>query len=263
MAALHQYPIMYFVQDNGWDISANAAETRAQNAAEYAVGFKGIETRSIDGADFFESYNTIQEVIHLMRIERRPFLIHGTVPLLGHHTSGVRREWYRDDLEEHQSRDPLPRFRNDLLTFGFTEDQLKEIEGSTRTVVEEGFEKAKKAEEPDPLDLENTTFAPTPITEEKGVRSPENGEVTLMVDCALHAVEEIGFGIQLVSSKVKKTAQGCTSDAFVVLHTNLTMESENSRMDNVSFAMGILKGLDGVLKVQYEKGQAKGHQCCC
>lgn len=191
MAALHQYPIMYFVQDNGWDISANAAETRAQNAAEYAVGFKGIETRSIDGADFFESYNTIQEVIHLMRIERRPFLIHGTVPLLGHHTSGVRREWYRDDLEEHQSRDPLPRFRNDLLTFGFTEDQLKEIEGSTRTVVEEGFEKAKNAEEPDPLDLENTTFAPTPITEEKGVRSPENGEVTLMVDCALHAVEEI------------------------------------------------------------------------
>ncbi|NUO03081.1 MAG: tungsten formylmethanofuran dehydrogenase, partial [Saprospiraceae bacterium] len=36
MAALHQFPILYLVQDNGWDISANAAETRAQNAAEYA-----------------------------------------------------------------------------------------------------------------------------------------------------------------------------------------------------------------------------------
>ena len=41
MAVLKQLPILYLVQDNGWDISANAAETRAQNAAEYAAGFKG------------------------------------------------------------------------------------------------------------------------------------------------------------------------------------------------------------------------------
>jgi 2-oxoisovalerate dehydrogenase E1 component len=25
---------------------------------------------------------------------------------LGHHTSGVRKEWYRDDLEEAATRDP-------------------------------------------------------------------------------------------------------------------------------------------------------------
>ncbi|MCB0641184.1 MAG: tungsten formylmethanofuran dehydrogenase, partial [Phaeodactylibacter sp.] len=29
MAALKQFPILYLVQDNGWDISANAEETRA------------------------------------------------------------------------------------------------------------------------------------------------------------------------------------------------------------------------------------------
>ena len=32
MAALKQMPILYLVQDNGWDISANAEETRAQDA---------------------------------------------------------------------------------------------------------------------------------------------------------------------------------------------------------------------------------------
>ncbi len=48
MAALKQLPILYLVQDNDWDISANVTETRAQNAAEYAQGFHGIETRSID-----------------------------------------------------------------------------------------------------------------------------------------------------------------------------------------------------------------------
>ena len=50
MAALKQLPILYLVQDNGWDISANAAETRAQNAFEYAKGFHGLEAITIDGA---------------------------------------------------------------------------------------------------------------------------------------------------------------------------------------------------------------------
>src|SRR5690606_19452145 len=103
MAALKQLPILYLVQDNGWDISANAAETRAQNAAEYAKGFHGLEAISIDGTDFEESYNTIQNVISKIRKERRPFLVHAKVPLLNHHTSGVRMEFYRDDLEEAKS----------------------------------------------------------------------------------------------------------------------------------------------------------------
>ena len=34
MAALKQYPIVYLVQDNEWDISANAAETRAQDITQ-------------------------------------------------------------------------------------------------------------------------------------------------------------------------------------------------------------------------------------
>jgi len=104
MAALKQFPLLMFVQDNGWDISANAAETRAQNAAEYARGFHGIEVAQVDGANFSEGYAAVKNVLEVMRAERRPFLIHASVPLLGHHTSGVRKEWYRDDLEEHAQR---------------------------------------------------------------------------------------------------------------------------------------------------------------
>ena len=108
MAALKQMPILYLVQDNDWDISANAEETRAQNAFEYAQGFNGLEAISIDGANFIESYEAIKKVIKTIRKERRPFLVHAKVPLLNHHTSGVRMEWYRDDLEEARSRDPYP-----------------------------------------------------------------------------------------------------------------------------------------------------------
>jgi 2-oxoisovalerate dehydrogenase E1 component len=191
MAALKQMPILYLVQDNGWDISANAAETRAQNAFEYAQGFHGLEAISIDGANFTESYETLEEVIEKIRRERRPFLVHAKVPLLNHHTSGVRMEWYRDDLEEARSRDPYPVLKQQLFNAGFSEGEVNDIETSAKEKVKSDFEKALKGEDPKPEDLFTHDFAPTPITEEKGTRSPEGAEKVVMVDCALFAVEEL------------------------------------------------------------------------
>lgn len=191
MAALKQLPILYLVQDNGWDISANEAETRAQNAFEFAQGFKGLEAVSIDGTDFIESYSTLQKVIETIRKERRPFLVHAKVPLLNHHTSGVRMEWYRDDLDEARSRDPYPKMKKQLLENGFTDDELNEIETSASAKVLEDFKTAQKAEDPKPEDLFTHDFAPTEITEEKGERSPEGAEKVVMVDCALFGIEEL------------------------------------------------------------------------
>ncbi len=191
MAALKQLPILYLVQDNGWDISANAAETRAQNAFEYAKGFHGLEAISIDGTDFEESYSTIQNVISKIRKERRPFLVHAKVPLLNHHTSGVRMEFYRDDLDEARSRDPYPKLKKLLLNNGFAEKELSDIEKEIKIDVEKALEKALKAEDPKPEDLFTHDFAPTEITEEIGERSPKGGEKVVMVDCALFAIEEL------------------------------------------------------------------------
>lgn len=191
MAALKQLPILYLVQDNGWDISANAAETRAQNAFEYAKGFHGIEAISIDGANFTESYLAVQKVIQTIREERRPFLVHAKVPLLNHHTSGVRMEWYRDDLEEAQSRDPFPVLIQQLLDAGFTQQQIDNQLATASAVVQNDFQKAQQAEDPQPSDLFTHDFAPTPITEEVGERNPQREDKVVMVDCALFAVEEL------------------------------------------------------------------------
>ena len=191
MAALKQMPILYLVQDNGWDISANAAETRAQNAFEYAQGFHGLEAISIDGANFIESYEALKKVIKTIREERKPFLVHAKVPLLNHHTSGVRMEWYRDDLDEARSRDPYPVLKQQLLDNGFTSVEIEQIETSAKTKVEEDFEKALKAEDPKPEDLFTHDFVSTPITEEVGIREPEGANKVVMVDCALFAVEEL------------------------------------------------------------------------
>lgn len=191
MAALKQFPIVYLVQDNGWDISANAAETRAQDIAEYAKGFHGIEVRSIDGSDFITSYETIQDVFEIVRSERRPFIVHAKVPLLGHHTSGVRKEWYRDDLEEAATRDPYPKLRNELIEIGVSEEEIVAIENEIKLFVDAEYEKAIAAPDPEPNSVTDYIFAPTPIIEEKGEREPAGKKKTVMVDSALFAVREI------------------------------------------------------------------------
>lgn len=191
MAALKQYPILYLVQDNEWDISANATETRAQDISHYAKGFKGIEVRTIDGSEFETSYNTIKEVIQLIRKERRPFIVHAKVPLLGHHTSGVRKEWYRDDLEAHALRDPYPKLIALAKSVGIDADMISKMEHTIRKEIDELYQKALLAPDPIPESITDFIFAPTPIIEEKGIREPKGKKKTVMVDCALFAVREL------------------------------------------------------------------------
>jgi 2-oxoisovalerate dehydrogenase E1 component len=191
MAVLKKLPILYLVQDNEWDISAHAKEFRVSDAGEYAKGFKGLETRTIDGTDFIQSYDTLEEVISLIRKEQRPFLVHAKVPLLNHHTSGVRKEWYRDDLDSASLKDPLPRLRKQLLVAGFDMREIMRIEEEAEQQVKSDFERSRQAEDPKPEDLYLHDFAPTTITEERGEREPAGRERTVMVDSALFAIREL------------------------------------------------------------------------
>ncbi|RNI27757.1 tungsten formylmethanofuran dehydrogenase [Rufibacter immobilis] len=192
MAVLKKLPIIYLVQDNDWGISAKGTEMRAMDAYEYAAGFKGMERIRVDGADFVESYQGMAEAFRIARQERRPVLVHAKCPLLGHHTSGVRREWYRgDNLQEHSLLDPLPKLGTYLLELGMSADELIDIAQEVKRDVQIQYEQALAAENPDPATFHLHEFVPTPVTEEKGTRTPANAEKSTMVDAALHAVDEI------------------------------------------------------------------------
>lgn len=190
-AALHQLPIIFFVQDNDWDISASKKEVRFSSALDLVRGFKGIQSIEVDGSNFTECFEKTAKVIEKVRTQRRPFMMYGKVPLLNHHTSGVRMEWYRpeDDLKEHWSRDPYPILKSQLLNAGISEEDIDIIEREAESQVQADYKKALAAEDPAPEDLTTHIFADTPVTEESGEREPAGAEVVVMVDAALHAVE--------------------------------------------------------------------------
>lgn len=192
MAVLKQLPILYLVQDNDWGISATGEEMRAMDAYEYAEGFKGMERMRLDGSRFEESYAGIAQAITYVRKERRPILVHAKCPLLGHHTSGVRKEWYRgDDLMVHEKQDPLIKFEKYLLGSGFKKGDIISLDEKARKKVEADYKKAAHASDPIIEEFDSFEFCPTPITKEQGNRAPKKAEKIIMVDAALHAVDEI------------------------------------------------------------------------
>jgi 2-oxoisovalerate dehydrogenase E1 component len=193
VAVLKKLPIIYLVQDNDWGISVTSDEARTMDAYKFAKGFKGLQRISIDGSDFPESYEAMKKVVKEVRENSLPFLVHAKVPLLGHHTSGVRKEFYRtnEDLEKHAKDDPFPKLKKRLLHLGIDEKDLEEIDGIVSEVVSQQFENAKSAAEPDPSKVTEHIFASTNITEEKGERTPAGKEKVVMVDAALFAIREI------------------------------------------------------------------------
>jgi 2-oxoisovalerate dehydrogenase E1 component len=194
-AALHQLPIIFLVQDNDWGISVTAAEARTSNAYEYIQGFKGIKRESINGSDFVECYVKMQTIIKDVRENCVPYLVHAKVPLLGHHTSGVRKDFYRteEELNKSSKQDPYFILKEHLQRSSIDEVQLVEIENEATSFIQKEFNKAVAAAEPaqNATALLQDVFVPTTITEEKGERTPADKEKILMVDAALFAIREI------------------------------------------------------------------------
>ena len=192
-AVLKQLPIIYLVQDNDWGISATGDETRAMNAYEYADGFKGLSKIQIDGTDFTHCYKIMGNVVNEVRRTRNPWLVHAKVPLLNHHTSGVRKDFYRtdEDLAKDAIDDPFPKLRKFLIERGVDENELNGIEKDMTEFISDEFAKAVNAPEPDTQKATEHIFIPTQVIEEKGHRGPAGKEKIIMVDAALFAIREL------------------------------------------------------------------------
>ena len=192
-AALHQLPVIFLIQDNEWGISVTKEEARTSDAYDFAAGFVGLNRMRVDGTDFVASFEAMKKAVDFVRTERKPMLVCAKTVLIGHHTSGVRREFYRDeeDLVKHRAQDPGIILRKRLLEDGISEDRLRQIEKKARLEAEQAFQKAIAAEDPKAETVANHVFAPTPITEEVGEREPKGQEKIVMVDAAIHAIQEI------------------------------------------------------------------------
>ena len=192
-AVLWQLPVIYLVQDNGWGISVTANEARSMDAYEFAAGFKRMNRVRVDGSDFQAAYECMSNVIGQMRSGTGPWIVQAKVPLLGHHTSGVRKEFYRDlaEIESAEKDDPGIKLKQQLLMMNISPEQLREIAEKAKEEVAADFEKARNAPDPAPDTLLRHIYSESPVKEETGNRNSGGKEKIMMVDAALFAIREI------------------------------------------------------------------------
>lgn len=192
-ASLKKLPVIFLVQDNQRGISVTSEEARVTDVFGFAEGTPGISRLRIPGENFADSYQTMGEAISYVRKHRTPGVVQAMVPLIGHHTSGVRKEFYRteEDLKKDAEADPAKILRTHLLDMGVSVAELMDIEQEASKYISQQFEEAVAADEPDPASVMEHIFVPTPVIEEAGDRAPTSAQKILMVDAALYAIREI------------------------------------------------------------------------
>ncbi len=159
-------PIIFLIEDNQYAISVPLeAQTAGGNISKLVKGFEPIMlVKEVDGCDFVQSYQVMQEVISHVRKNHSPALVHAHVIRMDSHSESDRQEDYRtkEELEQDKRNDPLPRLEKYLLANRlFSQDQLGQIKSQIEKETEEAAEKALLEPKADPKTIYNFLYSPT------------------------------------------------------------------------------------------------------
>lgn len=164
-AGVHQLPVIYVVENNGYAISVPMSLQSA--VADIAIRGAGYNMPGVivDGADVLNCYAAGREAIDRARAGLGPTLIEAKVTRLTAHSSDDQQSKYREaaELEAEKARDPLPRFRDQLREAGMLDEQTEStILAESRKVVEDATEWAESQSDPDPATAQRHVYDTEP-----------------------------------------------------------------------------------------------------
>ncbi|RMG43500.1 MAG: tungsten formylmethanofuran dehydrogenase, partial [Candidatus Dadabacteria bacterium] len=191
-ASREKLPVIFVIQNNKYAISVPIKEQLAGNVYDIAAGYKNLKRYSIDGTDYFESYEAVAEAYSRARAGEGPALIEAHVPRLQSHSISDNHLKYRspEDIEKEKERDPITKLKNHIIKKKIaTEEELLELESSVKAAIDAAAEWAEAQPEPDPADaLKNTVVESDPALSFE--ESAPVGEEVYMVDALNHALRE-------------------------------------------------------------------------
>ena len=154
-AGVYKLPVIFFVQNNHWAISAHreaqtASETFAQKAVAY--GFDGLQ---LDGNDPLAVYQGAKEALDRAKAGDGPTLIEAVTYRLSFHTTADDPTKYRkkEEVEKWEKLDPIPRYEKYLMDRQILNQQLvEEIAQDVKAEIAAAVERFEAARNVDPTD---------------------------------------------------------------------------------------------------------------
>jgi 2-oxoisovalerate dehydrogenase E1 component alpha subunit len=155
-AGIHRLPMILLVENNGYAISVPAErETAVPDLAVRAAGYN-MPGVVVDGADVIGCYLAGREAVERALAGDGPTFIEAKVTRLTGHSSDDQQTKYRAEAElaEQRTRDPIPRFRDELRAAGLLDEAAEAaIAAEVAAAVDDATDLAERAPDPDPLTL--------------------------------------------------------------------------------------------------------------
>lgn len=160
LAAVWNVPAIFVIEDNQYGVSVaksdcTAVARNSDRAAAYAM-----PGHFIPGNDPDAIYEVASEAIARARRGEGPSLIEiETSRLEGHFMGDAEGYRPKGEVERLKALDPIPRYRERLLTDGFDAADLDAAEAEATRAVDAAFEAARAADYPDPEEAFDHVFA--------------------------------------------------------------------------------------------------------
>ncbi len=194
-SALHQLPVIFVIQNNGWAISVPAHEqTAGGTIVDVARGYHGLTVHEVDGTDYPALSSAMEQAVTKARAQKGPSLLMASVPRLASHSNSDDPRKYKtvEMDEEDQKRDPLFLYEQWLQKEGLASSSLcMQLREEARQEVEKAALEAEAIPFPEAGSSSHHVFAefnpPQPLSTHTA--HPEAEKIVIM-DALNHALDE-------------------------------------------------------------------------
>lgn len=190
-ASIHQLPVVFSVQDNGWAISVPSAEqTAGGSIVGMARGYSGLEVVEIDGGDCVQTIGAFEQAVARARSGQGPTLVVSHVPRIGPHSSSDDPKKYKGEatIAADLQLDPVRRFEEWLVERRvLNREGLAGVRSRIFQEVEAAAEAAERVPFPEKSTAADKVFRP--FEAPHSIPSTP-GESVVMMDALNHALAE-------------------------------------------------------------------------
>jgi len=149
----HELPLLIIVTNNTWGISTPYETQHGEKfIADRAKAF-GIRSKTINGNDVEESYNSLREAIEYVRTSRRPYMLEAKVSRLYGHSSATGANFVTNE------EDPLQTFEDKLENTGLmSRAAIEQLHEKYDKQMFEFYKQVKAEPMPDPTTIYDYTY---------------------------------------------------------------------------------------------------------
>ncbi len=159
-----QLPVLFMIEDNGYAISVPVdKQTPGGSISKLVRSFPNLLVLEVDGTDPIASYRVCKEAVTYCRERRGPALVHAQVTRPYAHSMSDDHAMYRtkEELEEEQARDCIPRFAEYLVSEGLASaEELEAVRDAVDVDLRDAVDRAVEAAKPKPEDALKYVYSP-------------------------------------------------------------------------------------------------------